>query len=46
MSYFPEPYSCNENKITVELDWSNYATKSDLKAQKVWIHQTLLKRLI
>ena len=34
MSYFAEPYSCNENKITVGLDWSNYATKSDLKNTK------------
>ena len=28
--YFPEPYT-NKNKIEVELDWSNYATKTDLK---------------
>ena len=34
MSYFAEPYSCNGNKITVGLDWSNYATKSDLKNTK------------
>ena len=31
MSYFPEPYTRNKNKIEVELDLSNYATKSDLK---------------
>ena len=31
MSYFPEPFSRNKNKIKVELDFSNYATKSDLK---------------
>ena len=30
MSYFPL-YSCNKNKIEIELDLSNYATKSDLK---------------
>ena len=30
MSYF-SPYGHNENKIKVELDLSNYATKSDLK---------------
>ena len=30
MSYFPKPYT-NKNKIGVELDLSNYATKSDLK---------------
>ena len=31
MSYFPEPYTCSQNKIKVELNLSNYATKSDLK---------------
>ena len=30
MSFFPEPYT-NKNKIRVELNLSNYATKSDLK---------------
>ena len=30
MSYFP-PYSYSKNKIEVKLDFSNYATKSDLK---------------
>ena len=30
MSYFP-PSSYSKNKIEVELDFSNYATKSDLK---------------
>ena len=30
-SYFPEPYNRSRNKIKVELDLSNYATKSDLK---------------
>ena len=30
MSYFP-PYSYSKNKIEVELDFSNCATKSDLK---------------
>ena len=34
MSYFP-PYSYSKNKIEVELDFLNYATKSDLKAQQV-----------
>ena len=28
MSYFP-PYSCKKNKIVVDLDLSNYATKSE-----------------
>ena len=31
MSYFPEPYTYNKNKIVVELDLPNYATKSDWK---------------
>ena len=31
MSYFPEPFSQNKNKIKIELDLSNYATKSHLK---------------
>ena len=30
MSYCP-PYNYNKNKIEVEVDLSNYATKSDLK---------------
>ena len=29
MGYFPEPYPFIRNKIKVELDLSNYATKSD-----------------
>ena len=29
--YFPEPYNRSRNKIKVELDLSNYATRSDLK---------------
>ena len=31
MSYYPEPDSYSRNQIKVELDLSNYATKSDLK---------------
>ena len=31
MSYSPEPYTRNKNKTKIELDLSNYATKSDLK---------------
>ena len=30
VSYFPEPYSKNNRKV--ELDLSNYATKSDFKS--------------
>ena len=32
MSYFPEPYTRSKNKTKAELDFSNYATKSDLKS--------------
>ena len=31
MSYFPQPYTRSKNKIKLELDFSSYATKSDLK---------------
>ena len=30
MSYFAEPFTRSKNKINVELDLSNYATKSNL----------------
>ena len=32
VSYFPEPYRHSKNQTKVELDLSNYATKSDLKS--------------
>ena len=31
ISYFPESYTRGINKIEIELDLSNYATKSNLK---------------
>ena len=31
MNIFSEPYSHSKNKIKVELDLSNYATKPDLR---------------
>ena len=31
MSYFPELHTHSKNKLDVELDLSNYATKSDFK---------------
>ena len=31
MSYFPEPHAHSKNKMEIEIDLSNYATKSDLK---------------
>ena len=44
--YFPEPKSFGR-KVKVELDLSNYVTKTDLKnTSKFLIHQHLLKRLI
>ena len=43
--YFPEPKTLG-GRVKVELDLSNYATKTDLKMQQVLIHQNLLKRLI
>ena len=43
--YFPKPNSLGAN-AKVQLDLSNYATKTDLKMQQVLIHQNLLKRLI
>ena len=31
MSHFSEPHNHSKNKIEVELDFSTYVTKSDLK---------------
>ena len=45
IEYFPGPKSFG-GRVKVELDLSNYATKSDLKTQLVLIHQHLLKSLI
>ena len=42
MSYYPEPNYHSRNKIKVELDFGNYAAKSDGKMQQ----QSLLKRMI
>ena len=42
ISYFPEPYNPSENKIEVELNLSNYATKYDLKMKQELIDQNLL----
>ena len=30
ISYFPEPYTCSKSKVKVELDLSNFTTKSNL----------------
>ena len=46
MIYYPEADSHSRNKIKVEIDLSNYATKSDLKKVAGVIHQILLTRLI
>ena len=41
--YFPKPNSLGAN-VKVELDLSNYATKTDLKMQQELIHHLLLKK--
>ena len=42
---FLEPKSLG-GKVEVQLDFSNYARKTDLKLQQELIHHLLLKRLI
>ena len=44
MSYYPQPYSHNKNKIKIELDLSNLATKSDIKKQQVLINTAQLTK--
>ena len=44
MCYFL-PYSHRKNEKEVELDLSNYATKSDLKNEIGGIHHNLLKKV-
>ena len=48
MSCIAEPYSNGKNKIKVELNWSNYAAKSDFfkTIEQVLMHQNFQKRLI
>ena len=47
MSYFPEPHTRSKNKIKVELDWYNYAAKSDLKnATAIDRSEFAIRRLI
>ena len=43
--YLPELKPSGE-RVKVELDLSNYATKNDLKKQQVLLHRNLLKRMI
>ena len=45
MCYFPKPYSRSKSKLKVELESPNYATKSRLKMQQVFIHHILLNSL-
>ena len=42
---FPEPKSSG-GRVKLELDLSNYATKTDLKMQQELVHHLLLKNLI
>ena len=46
MCYFPDRYIRDKSKIKVELDLSNYSTKSDSKVHQVMIHRNLLRSLI
>ena len=46
MSYFRETGNYDRNKIKVKLDFSNYATKSDIKKQQVLTGQNFLQKLI
>ena len=43
--FFPEPKYLG-GRVKVELDFSKYVTKSDVKNVSGIIHQNLLKRLI
>ena len=36
--YFPRQYGRFDGNVTVELDFSNYVTKADLKEQQGLIH--------
>ena len=45
MSYFL-PYGHSKNKRELNLDLSDYSTKSDLKTRQVLIHHNLLKEII
>ena len=44
MRYFRELHTNINSKIEkIKFDLSNYATKSELKTQQVWIYRSLLK---
>ena len=45
MSHFPEPNHHNKNEIKVELELSNYVTKSDLKNPTVVDTSTFAKKI-
>ena len=44
MSYFPQ-HTHSKNEIKINLNFSIYATKSDLKTQEVLKYQNFLKTL-
>ena len=51
MSYFPEPHTCSRNKITFELELTNYAIKSDLKSAtgvdtSQCLHMLMIKKVL
>ena len=44
-NYFSEPCTRTKKKVKVELYFSNYATKSNLKGQQLLIHENLKKKV-
>ena len=46
MSYYREPDSHTRNRIKFQLNYSNYAIKSDMKKQEALIPQNLQKTFI
>ena len=46
MSYYREPDSHTRNRIKLQLNFSNYAIKSDMKKQEALIPQNLQKTFI
>ena len=46
MSYYREPDSHTRNRIKFQLNFSNYAIKSDMKKQEALIPQNLQKTFI
>ena len=45
MSYFPEPYNRNKNKIAVELDLSSYPTKNNRKKCNMCLSSKFVRKV-